>query len=749
MKNFTPPRQYRPSGTRRPARMLTALMLLLGSPALAQPQTVPSAAAPGPGPVSPPPTIAASQTTLCQGGSAVLAATPGTGGGTPTYTWSPNTDLSSTSDAKVLVNPLKTTTYTVAIFDGTTTTRQSITITVKTNCCQQTAAPKIVELKSVYKYNGALPFGNDPFRQYPPGTYFHVAGPSLTLNNTEFVLPAGSVLLMDAGADVILDDARLILKGGTITAACDEMWGQLLQTSNHGVRAEAVGSLRPRLLHSKGGLVLQDQDGTNFHLQLANMDFLHNYRSLSLQFERSPANSADYVTNCSFDSDPALMKAPHKPSLSGADYSYTLEHVLVRGNVGDLTFVDNTLTHALLGVSLAPSSVATTLSLARCQFSDIYLAGVFSYDLTPFVGSLVRVDASRFRFPLGAALPATTQATSLQYTYGSFLQANETVGLSTLFLPLSVTGGTVFEQPDTSPYATFKYTDYRPRQVGITSRRVGQVLDNTFTGLSAGIAHYLNNGYTDTEVRGNLFRECTMGYEFMPVVTPAPTQPTGTAYLSCNTFERGVSLSQRSGVSYGIFNEDGAYVTLANPLASINNPTIQKNRFDDAGAGVSGFYALYNANNSQPLSYYTFKNYSGQILPIVNAPQVQLPGSTTLGTPDYTGTNIDCAPLTPNGLPRAAISSPSTAVLLPVQLEQNVPNPAAGTTRIAYRVPTTAHEATLFVRRAMDGKIVVAVPVSTNGRYHDLKLAAYPADLYLYSLVVDGVPSLTRRLVIQ
>ena len=72
-----------------------------------------------------------------------------------------------------------------------------------------------------------------------------------------------------------------------------------------------------------------------------------------------------------------------------------------------------------------------------------------------------------------------------------------------------------------------------------------------------------------------------------------------------------------------------------------------------------------------------------------------------------------------------------------------------GTTRIAYRVPTTAHSVILYVRWALDGQIVEAIPVPANGRYHDLKLSACPAGMYLYSLVVDGVPSLTRRLVVQ
>jgi hypothetical protein len=99
-------------------------VISVSAPVRAQPKAGASqAAAPGPGTQGP--TVTSSLATICQGGSAVLTATPGTvSGPNVTYAWSPNVALSATSGARVVVNPLQTTTYTVAVTaDGLTTTR--------------------------------------------------------------------------------------------------------------------------------------------------------------------------------------------------------------------------------------------------------------------------------------------------------------------------------------------------------------------------------------------------------------------------------------------------------------------------------------------------------------------------------------------------------------------------------------------------------------------------------------------------
>jgi hypothetical protein len=615
-------------------------------------------------------TLKASQTTICQGGSAVLTANAGAGVTGVTYTWSPNQSASATSGPQVVVAPLQTTTYTVTMTGSSIRlTTLSVTIVVNANCCQTSTVPhaQVVELDASYTANFAQPnygygdpfsydFSTTPPTPRAPGTIFHVAGGTLTLSNNEFHLPVGGVLLMEPGADVVLDDARLYLGGATITAACDEMWGGLVHPTNgHGIYASPVGTLPPRLLHSQRGIELTRDPAapaSASYLFLEELQFLHNYRSLLLDYSGSAANANDFVRSCVFDSDPALMKQPYAPS--GTDYWYTQTHVDVHGNASAFDFTNNSLAHAMVGITLTRGT--PQLTVVDSHFANCYLAGIAGDgDASTGPGSGLTVYSSDFRFPTGSSLPATSQLTQTLASYGAALHDKETDGISTLFIPTTVTS-TVFEQPDTSPYTTFRYRDFRPQQVGVASRALVEARGNTFRALGVGVAHTLVSG--SSLVQGNLFTECEKGYDLLAPTAYTPVQPWGTSFANCNTFARGVSLAARSGVSYGIFNEDFNYVRLDDPLAPSANTTILKNLFDDAGTQAAGYYAPYNANANAnigaQLIYYTFKNYSSQIAPLVNAPQVNLTGLSASNAPNYTGQGIDCAPLGPNGLPRAS-----------------------------------------------------------------------------------------------
>ncbi|WP_210514647.1 hypothetical protein [Hymenobacter terricola] len=77
------------------------------------------------------------------------------------------------------------------------------------------------------------------------------------------------------------------------------------------------------------------------------------------------------------------------------------------------------------------------------------------------------------------------------------------------------------------------------------------------------------------------------------------------------------------------------------------------------------------------------------------------------------------------------------------------PNPGTGTTRFSYTVPSTVHQATLRIYRALDGQLAATIPPSPGNQYGDLSLGAYPAGIYFCSLIVDGWPLVTRRLVVQ
>jgi gliding motility-associated-like protein len=79
--------------------------------------------------VTPTTSITATSTNICEGGSTTLTASF-TGGGTPTYTWSPATGLNTTTGATVIASPLDTTVYTVTAVDGSCTGTATITINV-------------------------------------------------------------------------------------------------------------------------------------------------------------------------------------------------------------------------------------------------------------------------------------------------------------------------------------------------------------------------------------------------------------------------------------------------------------------------------------------------------------------------------------------------------------------------------------------------------------------------------------------
>ena len=570
--------------------MLTLALLAGPYAARAQKGAAPAAGPGGPGLCLA--SFSASRTTICQGGSSVLSYSPDpcATGVTYSYAWSPNQDLTATNTPSVVVNPLTTTTYTLTVTPSTgpvqTLTR---TVTVQANCCQYPGpSANVVELQADYDDFG----GNsnttptDPFYGQKPGTYFHVAG-KLTLRNGNFIMPEGGVLLMEANADILLLDAKLDLVGCTVTAACDAMWGALRPNDDgYGLAARPVGTLRPRVMHSQGGVAM---DGNNspglMRMQLNRVQFLHNYRSLQLNFVPSAAAGTDFVTDCAFDSDPAQLKAPYQATAT--DNWYAQEHVTLVGDARALDFSGNGFKHALVGINLLDTGpLPPALVVRSCGFSNVYLAGISSghATVTATAGPYsLRVETCQFTFPTDAALPATTQVSQTMAANPATLRANETVGVGAQNVPLTVQN-CVFSQVDASPYATFNYTAYRPRQIGVASTQLGQAFDNTFQNLAVGLAD-ANNAGQSADVQRNLFSACEKGLSLAGA--------SGNVYASCNSFLRGVSASARGGVSYGIYAEAGSLLTLSDPSAIPGGaPTVLKNFFDDNLAGISGYYEV-------------------------------------------------------------------------------------------------------------------------------------------------------------
>jgi hypothetical protein len=81
-------------------------------------------------------------------------------------------------------------------------------------------------------------------------------------------------------------------------------------------------------------------------------------------------------------------------------------------------------------------------------------------------------------------------------------------------------------------------------------------------------------------------------------------------------------------------------------------------------------------------------------------------------------------------------------------LEQNIPNPTAGTTTIRYHLPANSHAAHLLLTD-MTGQTVKRLHLNSTGSGTvTIDTAALAVGVYAYSLIVDGQQADAKRLVI-
>jgi myo-inositol-hexaphosphate 3-phosphohydrolase len=83
-----------------------------------------------------------------------------------------------------------------------------------------------------------------------------------------------------------------------------------------------------------------------------------------------------------------------------------------------------------------------------------------------------------------------------------------------------------------------------------------------------------------------------------------------------------------------------------------------------------------------------------------------------------------------------------------VRMDQNKPNPFSESTVITLNIPSNTQVANIFIYD-MSGKQVQSLPVSERG---ETNITVYASDLaagmYIYTLVVDGKISVTRRMIV-
>jgi len=81
-------------------------------------------------------------------------------------------------------------------------------------------------------------------------------------------------------------------------------------------------------------------------------------------------------------------------------------------------------------------------------------------------------------------------------------------------------------------------------------------------------------------------------------------------------------------------------------------------------------------------------------------------------------------------------------------LEQNYPNPFQGDTQISYYVPKSIKKAKILLTGA-DGKIIYESFIATGKNQLTLKMNELVAGTYFYSLILDGVVSSTKQMVVR
>jgi hypothetical protein len=79
-------------------------------------------------------------------------------------------------------------------------------------------------------------------------------------------------------------------------------------------------------------------------------------------------------------------------------------------------------------------------------------------------------------------------------------------------------------------------------------------------------------------------------------------------------------------------------------------------------------------------------------------------------------------------------------------LEQNIPNPVKGSTRISYSVPEGSSKAQLLLTDAL-GRTLKTVSISSSGTLN-LDAATLSSGVYNYTLVVDGKTLQTRKMTV-
>jgi alpha-tubulin suppressor-like RCC1 family protein len=704
--------------------------------------------------------IIASRSSICLGSKVTLTASGGEG---VPYTWSPMTGVISSTANSITVSPSATTTYTAASSCGAPASFQ---VVVNNNCCVKKEITNLIPLAGTYTSYA-----------FATGGYYSIPdNQTVTLTSGTYSL-VNATLLMGQDAHLVIDSgAQLYLYGSTITAACDLMWADVRVTSTGGgIYTAAYGNQRSRIMQSINGVIF-DNANTQYppYFRFRQTDFQQNIQSMSVNRAQGAANSADCITDCTFDSDPAKFLAPYKQT-SATSYYYAAKHMTLTGNVQMANISLNSFKRAYFGVYIADSPQAINLAdLRNNTFADFWLGGVFgAFDQSSSnANSVLNLANNTFTFPTATKLPATTQTASVQASYSNGAPA-ETFGAYLLNGDIRAHQNT-FRQLDSlvtvnmKDYGTFAQD--RPRQTGLFASRMSAVTDNRFYLLDIGIDIRNVPAGALTEMQGNGIANCRLGIQAATYQYDLTNPPQ--LYASCNTFRRD---AQRAGTSTGIalnlpstnIGSTSAPVTVWPRIivrdfrSTTSNVYPVRNLFQDGGVNATvttkKFVALSNNSSAgtgqYTLDYRTFDNYVFSYAPWTSA-NVSVGGAGININPNATAGARE-APCQADNYPASGIQqrgAGSGAIVTPgvrPQLGQNSPNPFSGSTTVYYQLPVGTADAQLLLRRSTDGRPVQQVVLDVANNEQKINLQGYEPGVYFGTLLVGGTAVHTIRMLIK
>ncbi|WP_345236629.1 hypothetical protein, partial [Hymenobacter saemangeumensis] len=182
------------------------------------------------------------------------------------------------------------------------------------------------------------------------------------------------------------------------------------------------------------------------------------------------------------------------------------------------------------------------------------------------------------------------------------------------------------------------------------------------------------------------------------------------------------------------------------------------NLFDDGGAGPADMLNV-EVQNTDP----TFRQLGSQWYhPSYSVFHTLYNNSTNYPNPlIYSGLDLadggrnintidgECVNVFPGaGIPRPAAKEATTMTTQPF-LAQNHPNPASESTTFTYQLPAAAKSAAIVVRRGTDGYELIRLSLAVNKTTRDLDLRGYQPGVYFATLLIDGMPVQTRRVLVQ